>query len=163
MYLINKQKKEQRKKGKERCTTNTKKYAERARPCGRAASGRVAWRGALKKYAPKSAGKTCCRVGFQLLPRIKYAPKRGRRPLRGLQNQKERAKKAKKRGLAGQQPRLSRSARFRRPECGGGVCQPGGWLGYAFYAGSITEAAGETCGQPCMHTFCRQNLRKVSG
>ena len=44
MHLINKQKKEQRKKGKERCTTNTKKYAERAWPCGRAASGRVAWR-----------------------------------------------------------------------------------------------------------------------
>ena len=27
MHIINKQKKEQRKKGKERCTTNTKKYA----------------------------------------------------------------------------------------------------------------------------------------
>ena len=115
---------------------------KRARPCGRAASGRVAWREALKKYAPKSAGKTCCRMGFQLLPRIKYAPKRGRRPLRGLQNQKERAKKGRKKGLAGQKPRLSRSARFRRPECGGGVCQPWGWLVYAFYAGSITEAAG---------------------
>ena len=55
---------------------------------------------------------------------------------------KERRKKRQKRGLAGQQPRLSRSARFRRPWSGGGVCQPGGWLVYAFYAGSITEAAG---------------------
>lgn len=34
------------------------------RPCGRAASGRVAWREDLKKYAPKSAGKACCRAGF---------------------------------------------------------------------------------------------------
>ena len=47
---------------------------KRARPCGRAAYGRVAWLGVLKKYAPKSAGKTCCRAGFQLLPRVKYAP-----------------------------------------------------------------------------------------
>lgn len=57
-------------------------------------------------------------------------------------NQKERAKKGKKEASAGQKPRLSRSARFRRPECGGGVCQLGGWLGCALYAGSITEAAG---------------------
>ena len=81
---------------------------------------------------------------LSLLPRIKYAPKRGRRPLRGLQNQKEGVKKQKKRGQAGQNLRLSRSARFRRPECGGGVCQPGGWLVYAFYAGNITGAASET-------------------
>lgn len=57
-------------------------------------------------------------------------------------NQKERAKKGKKEGLAGQQPRLSRSAGFRRPGSGGGVCQLGGWLGCTLYAGSITEAAG---------------------
>lgn len=54
---------------------------------------------------------------------------------------KKGAKKRQKRGLAGQNLRLSRSARFRRPECGGGVCQLGGWLVYAFYAGSIPGAA----------------------
>ncbi|RHQ89013.1 hypothetical protein DWX80_18840 [Ruminococcus sp. AF21-3] len=58
------------------------------------------------------------------------------------QNQKKGAKKSKKEVLAGQKPRLSRSTRYRRPECGGGVCQPGGWLGCTLYAGSITEAAG---------------------
>lgn len=128
---------------------------KRARPCGRAASGRVALLGALKKYAPKPEQN--------LLPRVKYAPKRGRRPLRGLQNQKERAKKGKKEASAGQNLRLSRSARFRRPECSGGVCQPVGWLGYAFYAGSVPGAVGETRGQPSMYTFCRQNCRRVSG
>ena len=51
-------------------------------------------------------------------------------------------KKGKKKGLAGQKPRLSRSVRYRRPECGGGVCQPGGWLGCTFYAGSVPWAAG---------------------
>lgn len=43
---------------------------------GRAGGQRpAAWPGGNnKKYAPKSAGKTCCRAVFQLLPRIKYAP-----------------------------------------------------------------------------------------
>ena len=59
------------------------------------------------EYVPKP--------GQNLLPRVKYAPKLGRRPLRGLQNQKKGQKKGRKNGLAGQQPRLSRSARFRRP------------------------------------------------
>lgn len=45
---------------------------------------------------------------------------------------KKRAKKAS----AGQKPRPSRSTRFRRPECGGGVCQLGGWLGCTFYDGT---------------------------
>lgn len=57
-------------------------------------------------------------------------------------NQKKGVKKGKKEVLAGQKPRLSRSAGFRRPECEGGVCQLGGWLGCTLYAGSITEAAG---------------------
>ena len=57
-------------------------------------------------------------------------------------NQKERAKKGKKEASAGQNPRLSRSVRYRRPGSGGGVFQPGGWLGCTLYAGSITEAAG---------------------
>ena len=104
MHLINKKKKEQRKKGKERCTTNTKKYAERAWPCGRAASGRVAWREALKKYAPKSAGKTCCRAGFQLLPRIKYAPdarKNGADGRSAAYKTKRKGKKKQKKGASG--------------------------------------------------------------
>lgn len=58
------------------------------------------------------------------------------------QNQKERAKKDRKRGIAGQKPRLSRSAKYRWPECGGGVCQLGGCLVYALYAGSVPGAAG---------------------
>ena len=40
MHILRKQKK----KEKKMCTTDTKKYVERAWPCGRAASGRVAWR-----------------------------------------------------------------------------------------------------------------------
>ena len=56
---------------------------------------------------------------------------------------KRKGKKTKKRGQAGQNLRLSRSAGFRRPECGGGVCQPGGWLGCTLYAGSVPGAAGK--------------------
>lgn len=118
-YVSSKETKEERKKT---CTTNTKKYAERAWPCGRAASGRVAWRGALKKYVPKP--------GQNLLP----DGADGRSA--AYKTKKKGQKKAEKRGLADQEPRLSRSARFRRPECGGGVCQPGGWLGCTLYAGS---------------------------
>lgn len=114
---------------------------KRAWPCGRAASGRVAWRGVLKKYAPKSAGKTCCRPAFTAAA-DKVCTKTGQTAAPRPTKPKRKGKKTKKRGQAGQKPRLSRSARFRRPECGGGVCQPGGWLVYAFYAGSITEAAG---------------------
>ena len=136
------------------CTTNTKKYAERAWPCGRAASGRVARRGVLKKYAPKTDSFHCCRMGFHHRRAVKYAPKPGenpaagwgRRPLSGLQNQKKGAKKGRKKGLAGQNLRLSRSARFRRPECGGGVCGSGGCLVCILFAGSITEAAGAGLG-----------------
>lgn len=86
---------------------------------------------------PKNRSKTCCRV-------IKHVPK-----------PKERGKKEQKRGSGGQKPRLSRSTRYRRPECGGGVCQPGGWLGCTLYAGSITEGQR---GQPSMHTFCPAEL-----
>lgn len=121
------QKKRAKERAKKRCTTNTKKYAERAWPCGRAASGRVAWRGVLKKYAP-AAGFHCCRM-------VQTAASRPTKP-------KERAKKGKKKGLAGQKPRLSRSEGFMRPECGGGVCQPGGWLGCTFYAGSSRKNPG---------------------
>ena len=71
-YAPNNQKRAQKKKcttntekktekEEKRCTTNTKKYEERAWPCGRAASGRVAWREALKKYAPKTDSFHCCR------------------------------------------------------------------------------------------------------
>lgn len=95
-----------------------------------------------KKYVLQIQKSMHKKSQLSLLPLVKYAPKRGRRPLRGLQNQKKGAKKRQKRGRAGQQPRLSRSARFRRPESGGGVCQPRGWLGCTLYAGSITEAAG---------------------
>lgn len=139
MHLINKRKGKEktkekvyykyRKEGRKEERKMHYKYKKicikRAWPCGRAASGRVAWREALKKYAPKSAGKTCCRAGFQLLPRVKYA-----------QEPKERRKKSRKRGLAGQKPRFSRSAGFRRPECGGGVCGSGGCLVCTLFAGS---------------------------
>lgn len=107
------------------------------------------------EYVPKP--------GQNLLPLVKYAPKRGIRPLRGLQNQKKGAKKGRKKGMAGQNLRLSRSVRFMRPECGGGVCQPGGWLGCTLFACSVPEAVGETRGLPSMYTFCRQNCRMVSG
>lgn len=119
-----------------------------------------------------AAGKVCTKTGQTAAPR----------PTKP----KERAKKGKKEGLAGQKPRLSRSAGFRRPESGGGVCQPGGWLGCTLFAGSITEAAGAASetgwaalythflpaelpegvrlvyalfGElrpPCMHTFCKE-------
>ena len=74
MHLINKQKRDKRKSKGKIHYKYRKEDTKRAWPCGRAASGRVAWQDALKKCAPKSAGKTCCRAGFQLLPRIKYAP-----------------------------------------------------------------------------------------
>ena len=52
------------------------------------------------EYVPKP--------GQNLLPRVKYAPKRGRRPLRCLQNQKERVKKGrKKRGWHANSPGLA--------------------------------------------------------
>lgn len=51
-------------------------------------------------------------------------------------------KKGKKEASAGQNLRLSRSAGFRRPECGGGVCGSGGCLVCTLFAGCITEAAG---------------------
>ena len=152
-----------------------KEDTKRAWPCGRAASGRVAWQDALKKCAPKSAGKTCCRPAFTAA-----ADKVCTR------TKKKGTKKGKKEASAGQNPRLSRSVRYRRPGSGGGVFQPGGWLGCTLYAGSITEAAGaasetgwaalythflpaelpegvrlvyalftELC-QPCMHTFCKE-------
>lgn len=128
MHLINKQKRNKRKSKENMYYKYRKEDTKRARPCGRAASGRVAWRGALKKYAPKpeqnllQGGFHCCRMEQTAAPR----------PTKP----KERAKKGRKKGLAGQNPRLSRSAGFRRPECGGGVCQPGGWLGCTLYAGS---------------------------
>ena len=84
---------------------------KRARPCGRAASGRVAWLEALKKYAPKSAGKTCCRAGFQLLPRIKYAPDARKNGADGrfaaYKTKKKGQKKAKKRHRRAKIPGLA--------------------------------------------------------
>ena len=64
MHLINKQKRDKRKSKGKIHYKYRKEDTKRAWPCGRAASGRVAWREALKKYAPKSAGKTCCRPAF---------------------------------------------------------------------------------------------------
>ena len=75
---------------------------KRAWPCGRAASGRVAWREELKKYAPKSAGFHCCRAGFQLLQRMKYAPDARKNGADGrfaaYKTKKKGQKKAEKRG-----------------------------------------------------------------
>ena len=119
-----------------------------------------------------AAGKVCTKTGQTAAPRPTKPKRKG--------------KKSRKKGLAGQNLRLSRSAGFRRQESGCGVCQPGGWLGCTFYAGSITEAAGAasetgwaalythflpaelTFGvrlvyalfaelcPPCMHTFCKE-------
>lgn len=83
MHLINKRKGKEREK--EKCTTNTKKYAERAWPCGRAASGRVAWREALKKYTPKpeqnllQGGFHCCRMGQTAAPRPTKPKRKGKK------------------------------------------------------------------------------------
>ena len=74
MHLINKQKRKQKKK----CTTNAGKKTEKKKKSvlqiqksmqkepGRAGGQRpAAWPGGNnKKYAPKSAGKTCCRPAF---------------------------------------------------------------------------------------------------
>ena len=133
-------------KEKEKCTTNTKKYAERAWPCGRAASGRVAWREALKKYAPKSAGKTCCRAAF-------HAAGWCRRPLRGLQNQKERAKKAEKRGWRAKIYGLA----ARQGSGGRRVDAASASLGAGLGVHFMPAASRRQRGQPSMHTFCRQN------
>lgn len=76
-------------------------------------------------------------------------------------NQKERAKKGKKEASAGQNLRLSRSVRFRRPECGGGVCQLGGWLGCTLYAGSVPEAAGAGLGVHFMPAELPECVRLV--
>ena len=103
---------------------------------GRAGGQRpAAWPGGnSKKYAPKTDKKPAA-------GRISLLPE-GTDGLRGLQNQKKGVKKRRKRGLAGQKPRLSRSTRYRRPESGGGVCGSGGCLVCTLFAGSITEAAG---------------------
>ena len=147
MHLINKQKKNKRKskekmycKYKKVCIKSLAVRAGSVRPRGLA--------GSIKKYVHQP--------GQNLLP--KGADGR-RRPLRGLQNQKKKGKKGKKKGQAGQKPRLSRSARFRRPESEGGVCQPGAGFGVHF----LPAASRRQRGLPSMHTFCRQNCRRVSG
>lgn len=123
MHLLRKQKTKEKSALQIQKSMHKKSLAVRAgsvRPRGLAVS--------IKKVC------TCCRL--PLLPRVKYVPKRGRRPLRGLQNQKKGAKKGRKNGLAGQNLRLSRSTRYRRPEGGGGVCGSGGCLVCTLFAGS---------------------------
>ena len=111
----------------------------------------MARREALKKYAPKPEqnllqGGVSTTAGWR------------RRPLRGLQNQKERAKKAEKEGwrakiygLAAQQGSGGRSVEAASAAAGAG-------LGVHF----LPAAAETVWGQPCMHTFCRKNLLRVS-
>jgi hypothetical protein len=98
---------------------------------GRAGGQRpAAWPGGnSKKYAPKPAEEP----EQNLLPGDKACTKTKRK---GQKRAKKRFWRAKSHGLAAQRGIGGRS------ECGGGVCQPGGWLGCTLYAGSITEAAG---------------------
>lgn len=82
-YAPNKQKERKRKNKRKKSVLQIQKRRHKeAWPCGRAASGRVTWRGALKKYAPKPEQN--------LLPRIKYA-----------QEPKRKGKKRQKRGIGG--------------------------------------------------------------
>ena len=102
------------------------------------------------EYVPKP--------GQNLLPRVKYAPKRGRRPLRGLQNQKKGAKKGKKEGWRAKSPGLA----ARQGSGGRSVVAASASLGAGLGVHFLPTASRRQRGQPSMHTFCRQNLRKVS-
>ena len=125
-----------------------KEDTKRARPCGRAASGRVAWRKALKKYAHKP--------GQNLLPSGVSTTAAGkvytRTKKKGQKKAKKRHRRAKIYGLAARQGSGGREVVAASASLGAG-------LGVHF----MPAAAETVCGQPCMHTFCRQNLRKVSG
>lgn len=61
-YAPNKQKERKRKNKRKKSVLQIQKRRHKETwPCGRAASGRVAWREALKKYAPKTDSFHCCR------------------------------------------------------------------------------------------------------
>ena len=83
-----------------------------------------------------AAGKVCTKTGQTAAPRPTKPKRKG--------------KKSRKKGLAGQNLRLSRSAGFRRPESGCGVCQPGGWLGCTLFAG-----CGCLCGVRLVYALFR--------